>query len=100
MENTQICPEDELRVLLPASKIPNGATITKRTGEVVYILRQGLKVYSDTKGERPLDIEGVFLINTRGEINQVKPDTLLHWHVTAETLVDELQSSWMEEDGQ
>ena len=93
---TEICPEDVLRILLPAGSIPSGSTVSKRTGEATLILRHGLKVYSDTKGEKPMEIDGLFLVDGSGNINQTSPKTLFHWHVAAEALIDELQLCWEE----
>lgn len=89
-----ICPEDVLGVILPAESIPDGSSVTKRTGEAQYILKQGIKVYSDTKGESPLVVDGCFLVSPSGSINQVKPTTLLRWNITAEDLVVQLQLAW------
>lgn len=93
MNELTICPEDIIQVLLPADKIPDGATVTKRTGVQDYVLRHQLRVYRE-KPEDTLEIDGLFLLGPRGTVNQVKPDTMLHWHVTAEELVDELRRAW------
>jgi hypothetical protein len=82
-----------LTVALGALTIPDGSVVTKRTGAVTYILRHGLTVYTDTKGESPMKIAGVFLLNNQGQINQIKPETVLSWSMTAiefyEWLVDQ-----------
>lgn len=90
----QICPEDVLLVLLPAKAIPPSATVSKRYGEQTFTLAQTLKVYREPiSGEKqsPIEIAGIFLIGPRGGINQISPEALLHWHIDAESLVDELQ---------
>lgn len=80
-------------VLLPAKMIPDHATVSKRTGEYTMVLRHDLTVYV-VKPDGPLKITGYFLVNERGDINQVTEETRLHWHVTAEELVDTLKNSW------
>lgn len=96
--NTRICPEDPIRVLLPAASIPGGSRVTKRSGEQQFTLRHKIKVYRGEIDKKllPLEIEGIFLIGDGGLINQVKEDTLLHWNTTAKELVDILQLSWEE----
>ena len=94
MINETICPETLLRVILPAEEIPDQAEVTKVTGEEVYVLRHGLTLYSDTKGEKPVQVDGFFLVGSRGSINSIKPDKKLCWVVTAEELMDTLRCSW------
>lgn len=102
MENKVICPEDVIRVLLHADQIPDKATVTKRTGDQEYTLSHNLVVYpidapKGLRSERLGDvttITGFFLVGPRASVNQVSPDKLLHWHVTAEDFVDTLRLSW------
>ena len=95
----EICPEDILRILLPAKQIPNGSMVSKKNGAYTYTLTHSLKAYPESvksgeeRGEM-IEIKGLFLHGNRGNINQVKPDTELHWHVDAEWLVDHLQRRW------
>ncbi len=103
MTNEKICPEDVLRVLLPVGMIPQGATVSKRGGEQTFTLAHGLRVYPvrEAKGLRPesadpqqaMTIDGFFLVSGLN-INQVKEDLLVHWHVTTEDFVDTMQRSW------
>lgn len=82
-----VCPEDIIRVLLPAYQIPDKSIVTKRAGEQEYDFSKNIVVYrKDIKGEIPLQMEGYFLVGPRASINQIKPDTMLLWHVTAEEL--------------
>lgn len=98
MPDMKICPEDMVRVLLTAENIPDTAIVTKRTGEQEYTLRHNLTIYPVTNdgavAKEKTTIEGFFLLGPRGSINQVKANQLLHWHVTAEDLVDGLVLSW------
>jgi hypothetical protein len=91
-ENKKICPEDIVRVILPAEMIPDQARVSKVKGEVGYVLRHNLTLYSSAK--EPVKIEGYFLIGDRGDINQVEPGKQLCWLVTAEDLVEALKASW------
>jgi hypothetical protein len=78
-------------VLLPASAIPDGATVQKRTGEKIYTLKQSLKVYL-LENREPMNIDGCFLCYD-GAHNQIKSDTLLHWRIDAQSLLYILASS-------
>jgi hypothetical protein len=98
MENIAISPEDMLLVLLPAEKIPHDATVSKRTGDQTHTLKHKLTVFAlgpdDTPVRPPTVIDGYFIISDRGQINQVKEYTLMHWHVTAEEFQHLLVRSW------
>ena len=93
MKNTNICPEDTLRILLPAKDIPDQAHVTKRGGEQSFVLRHNLKLFM--LADHPaIDVEGFFLVTPKGSINQVKPETELLWSVSAEEFMDVIQTSW------
>ena len=98
MTNENICPETELRVLLPAQEIPDEAIVAKRTGEERYVLRHNLKLWPDDplkkEGATTVDVFGFFLVSSRGGITQVKADKMLHWIVTAEDFIETIQRSW------
>jgi len=94
--NDKINPEDRILVLLPVENIPDGATVTKRTGDKEYVLRRNMKVYLlPDAPDRTIEIEGFFL-GADGEVRQVQEGTLLHWNICAEDFVDEMQRSWHE----
>ena len=62
------------------------------------LLAHNIKAYlakSDKSGPTPMPqtVEGYFLISGTN-INQVKEDTELHWHVSAEEFVDIMKQSW------
>jgi hypothetical protein len=93
----EIGPDLLLRILLPVEVIPEGSTVSKRTGEYTYVLKRNLKIYGSTKEDgdkKPMVIDGFFLVNERGDINQVAPGTLLHWNVTTLEFVNEYAESW------
>ena len=81
--------DDELKIVLPASNIPDGAVVTKKTGAVKYTLKHKLVVYqnqtTDLNNPSPaINIDGYFLIGSQGSINQIPPETELIWVVNAE----------------
>ena len=97
VKNIAICPEDTLRILLPAKSIPDQAKVTKRGGEQTFVLRHSLKLF--VFADQPaVDIEGFFLVTPNGNINQIKPETELLWSVGADELIDVLQLSWEPEE--
>jgi hypothetical protein len=98
IESKNIDPDDELRVLLPAAMIGNGGIVSKRTGRQTFTLAHNIKVYRQASDQAPITIEGFFLLNNSGSINQVDAETELHWHVTAQDLVDILQIAWEPEE--
>lgn len=73
----------ELRILLPAHEIPDRSTVSKPKGEYTYTFLRKLQVYP-VKKESPklMDLDGYFL--SGASINQITPNTMLHWHVTVE----------------
>jgi hypothetical protein len=84
----QIDNDTNISVLMEAHLIPDGSIVAKRTGYSTHVIRQKLKVYQDTKGEKPMEIEGTFLVDERGNINKIKPDTILAWTMRAESFYD------------
>ncbi len=93
-----ICPEDCIRVMLPAKMIPDRSKVTKRGGEMFLTLLHKITVYTASEKQEdrqpPMVIYGYFLDNGSGNFTQIKPDTILCWVVTAEKLVDDLTRSW------
>jgi len=96
--------EMEVKVLLPAGKIPLGATVTKRTGKKQYKLLGRLRMFPaplpkaerEAGGEKPAVQEiraepGVLFLVSDGDANAIKATTELMWTTTAEELVYHLQ---------
>lgn len=77
-----------IELTLQAEQIHDRAVVTKVKGTVPYVLRHNLTVYSDTKGEKPVVMNGFFLVNERGDINQIKPDTKLAVSIAAGDIAD------------
>jgi hypothetical protein len=81
-----------LRVLLPARQIPDGATVSKPTGQKKYALRRGLVIYAEEGANRKSTVSpaagSVFLLTEfGGSISQHSDSSLLHWHTTLDGLI-------------
>lgn len=87
--------EDNLDILMLAGTVPHGSTVRKRTGEKAYTLRHNLVVYQDQKSDTPpMTINGLFIVDERGNINQIAPDKIVCWSVAAQDLVRMLVDDW------
>lgn len=97
----EIRMDQTIKVLLPASLVPDGSRVSKRTGESEYVLRHSLTVYPEDalrkKGTEKISLRGLFLLGETGNITQVSDSTLLHWIVEASELVEHLQEGWRNE---
>lgn len=64
LDNDQICPEDLVRIVLPASKIPDSATVRLSNVPMKYILRRNLKIYGSENllddDPKPMEFRGFF----------------------------------------
>lgn len=72
-------------VLLPAGDIPDGSTVTKRTGAKEYTLKQKIKIYADKdSGTSPqvLEADGVKYLTGDGAINAISDNVVLVWKTT------------------
>ncbi len=89
----QTSPDTLMKLILNASDIPLGSTVTKITGEKEYILRDELKVYGENSTE-PRSLKAskgtVFMVSDHGDANAVSGDTKLAWIVDKEELL-----SWL-----
>ena len=107
-DNDKICPEDTLKILLPVEMIPDGSTVTKRTGEQEFTLRRSLRFWTYPPEKRhpaksaraaaeeakAMSVQGLFIVSSRGDITQVKPGTILCLVIHAETFVELMRASW------
>jgi len=82
-----------MKLLIEAKQIPNGATVSKKTGDCVYTLRDEIKIWGtctpenmDTLKELRSDKETRFMISENGNINVVSGDKELLWHASNEEL--------------
>ena len=93
MEIEDITEDTIFTILTKARDIDDGQTVTKVRGTNEYVFRRTLRVYSDEKGEKPIEIEGYFLFSPQGTVNQIKnPDTVLCVQWQAWKFYDMLQS--------
>lgn len=88
---------EEIAVILPARAIPNGSTVTKRTGKAEFTLVDRITIYADKNVDtKPQQIEAgpgvMFLIGPRGGINAISDQTKLVWITNVEMLIDHLQA--------
>lgn len=94
-----------LQLLICASEIPLGSTVTKRTGEKLYTLRDRIKVWPANDGEskntpvpEPNEIKAIgearFLVAENGDASVVDGSTLLRWKVEDDDLL-----AWLQERG-
>jgi hypothetical protein len=87
-----IGPNTQIKVLLPAKFIPNGATVSKVSGTKPYVLSRGLKLYTNGTESQTRDVvpaaNTVFLLDAERceSINQLGAETVLSWHTTPEEL--------------
>jgi hypothetical protein len=82
-----------LRVLMPAGEIPVGATVTKRTGEKPYILRDKITIYTEPKQEIKAGDQARFLVGDNGDVNVVAMVTELLWTVSESQLSEFLEGT-------
>ena len=66
-----------LRVLLPATDIPCGCVVTKRTGTKEYTIRDTIKIHHTGWTQRIKSLGVRFLIAKDGSINAIGKDTML-----------------------
>jgi hypothetical protein len=89
-----------MKVLMEVRDIPVGATVTKKTGEKIYTLRDDVKIYGSTQEQtealRELKAdEGTrFLISQNGDISIISGDTELLWHVDGRILFEHLERKY------
>lgn len=98
LHNDQLCPEDEVALLLPAEKIPDGAIVCKRTGDKRYALHREIKLFRPhSEGETiPTVVRGLFIVSAdrpESSIGQVDPGTMLHWVVRVDELHELLEEA-------
>lgn len=89
----------QIRIILPAGDIPDGSTVSKRTGEAKFTLVHKLVIYTYPQkelGKLPNVIQGFFINNSRS-ISQVSPDTELVWYTTPDELLMCVEKSYVEQ---
>lgn len=89
---------DVVKVIVPAGRVPNGATVTKRNGTNVYTVAREIRVYMQERVPPTVvkaEDGGVFLLNGGPSVSCVSGTTELVWHADPDSLVRALV---MEED--
>lgn len=73
--------DEHLRIIFPAGEIPDGATVTKKTGTKEHTIRRQVVVYQVDKTKHTIDAShgAVFLVDERGGISAVGPKVDLVW---------------------
>jgi hypothetical protein len=78
-----------MRLLLAAAEIPDGETVTKRTGAMGYTLRSAVRIFGE--GGEPREIKAQdgarLLVSHSGDISAISATTELLWSVTEEALL-------------
>lgn len=92
---------DNMTVVLPASEIPDGATIKKVKDGVELILRHTIKVHSgikDVESKLLHSDECFFLVNPRsGDVNTIPITKQLFW-TTSKYNIYRMLEDWFEND--
>jgi hypothetical protein len=78
-----------VRLLLAAAEIPDGETVTKRTGEVKYTLRSSVRIFGELAEPREIKAQdgARFLVSNMGDINAIPGTTALLWCVEESALL-------------
>lgn len=88
----------DMRVLLVAKYILDGAIVTKATGKKKYTLRRSIKIYGENQKEIQCDVDNIFLIDEYGNINMISDSTELMVHISVEELYHNLYDVMMWDD--
>lgn len=85
-----------LKIVLPSEYIPDGATVTKVSGQKKYTLRRVVKIYGLQLGPT-CEVNSVtaaegqcFIVSSTGDANVVEGSTELMWHVDSNSLCAKL----------
>lgn len=84
-----------MKLILEAKSIPVGSTVTKKTGEKEYTIRDDIKIYGSTSPEQKETLRELkadagtrFMVSNDGNINIIQGDLELIWHVEPNVLYD------------
>lgn len=95
--NVRYMPGD-MRLLLRAQYVGDGATVTKATGQKKYTLRRSIKIYGENQQEIKCDVDNVFLVDEQGNINMIPDSTELMVYMSVEELYHNLYDVVMWDD--
>ena len=81
-----------MKVILPASSIPESSTVSKVNGSTQFVLKRNISYYENANLTKVVAKEGtVFLHSMSGTIDAYPQTTEFVWHVDESTLIDYLQ---------
>jgi hypothetical protein len=82
-----------MKIILPASDIPLGSIVTKRTGEKQYTIRNKIRIFNENGIEKEITSnDGTrFLVNKNGDANVINSNTELVWYTDKSTLINFLE---------
>jgi len=78
-----------MKIILPAKEIPVGSTVTKKSGQKKYILKDYVRIYNDGIVFTPSLIAGkdvLFLFDAAGNISAIAATTEIVWIVSDKDL--------------
>ena len=78
-----------MKVLIAVGRLPNGSSVTKRTGEKQYTVRREIRIWEvdGTAKVIKADESARFLVTAGGEINTMGAGVEVIWHATLEEVV-------------
>jgi hypothetical protein len=84
-----------MKVILPASQIPIGSTVSKIAGARKYKLVNRLVVYDESNEVREITAYGDarFMVDDEGRANAVAQDKEIVWYVRKEELLVHLEGA-------
>lgn len=88
-----------IKVLLPSSEIPLGASVSKATGRAVYVLKDRLRIFGPEDRKEVVADEGARFLVSEGDANVVAGAKELIWHTDEDELEGWLATRRMEREG-
>lgn len=82
--------KDVVKLLVPLRMVPDGATVTKRTGEKEYVVSRAVRIYGDGPVKQAItpDAGTVFLVGPEGNLNAIGEGVEVIWKVAVWELRD------------
>lgn len=81
---------DVLKVIVEARHLEDGTIVSKKTGQKEYTIKRSIKIYGENRQEIKSDADNIFLVDSDGNINQIKDSTELLAHIPADYLYRDL----------
>lgn len=87
-----------VKIILAASDIPLGRTVTKKTGTKEYVLLDKLRVFGENGERREIKaLPGALFLVCDGDANAIPSSTELLWVTTDLDYADHVRRSYMED---